>query len=162
MTETLTHFALKDLSKKGNPYVCLPGISIEVNERSCLVIEKNRIFDRIVTNDLVEIINKNEFIWKGRADFVINTAGIKIHPELLEAKIGKFFPNHRFYFYGRASERFGQELILYIESDIDFDISELSKKLKAVLIGYEFPKELVVIKKFDLTPTGKIIRKLYE
>jgi hypothetical protein len=42
------------------------------------------------------------------------------------------------------------------------DISELSKKLKEVLIGYEFPKELVVIKKFDLTPTGKIIRKLYE
>lgn len=162
MTETLTHFALKDLSKKGNPYVCLPGISIDVDERSCLIIEKNKIFDRIVTNDLVEKIRENEFIWKGRTDFVINSGGVKIHPELLEAKIGKFLPTNRFYFYGRPSERFGQELILYIESDIDLDISELSIKLKAVLIGYEFPKELVVIKKFDLTPTGKFIRKLYE
>jgi O-succinylbenzoic acid--CoA ligase len=162
MTETMTHFALKDLSKKGSPYVCLPGISIEVDERSCLIIEKNKIFDRIVTNDLVEKISEKEFVWKGRADFVINSGGIKIHPELLEAKIGKFFPNNRFYFYGRASERFGQELILYIESDIDLDIFELSINLKQELIGYEFPKELVVIKKFELTPTGKIIRKLYE
>ncbi|WP_332912306.1 hypothetical protein [Algoriphagus boritolerans] len=40
--------------------------------------------EQIQTNDLVELTSETSFKWQGRVDFVINSGGVKFHPELLE------------------------------------------------------------------------------
>ena len=71
MTETITHIAVRALNhiskntKKSN-YQVLPGISISKDQRSCLVIDAPKILDqRIITNDVVDIISKRQFNGRG-------------------------------------------------------------------------------------------------
>jgi len=65
----------------------LPGISIAVDDRGCLVISAPHLGGRIVTNDRVELIGSNRFRWLGRWDRVINSGGVKLMPEKIEADL---------------------------------------------------------------------------
>ena len=44
-------------------------------------------FGRLVTNDVVELVSESEFRWLGRYDNVINSGGIKLHPEEMEKRL---------------------------------------------------------------------------
>lgn len=160
MTETITHFALKNISNQDDYYACLPGISIDVDERGCLVINKNKISEKLITNDLIDKIDDQHFRWIGRIDNVINSAGIKISPELVEQKIQHLLKSN-FFIHGRKSERFGEEAVLYIEGDSDQNSDEIKGSISQVLEVYEQPKEIIFIHKFERTDTSKIIRKNY-
>ncbi|MEM6687205.1 MAG: AMP-binding protein, partial [Bacteroidota bacterium] len=86
MTETITHIAAKPLNhlskNKKASYQTLPNIQITTDNRNCLVIAAPSITkEKISTNDVVEIISQTEFNWLGRYDNVINSGGIKLHPE---------------------------------------------------------------------------------
>jgi len=76
MTETITHIAAKKVGE--NAFSILPNIQISQNEKNCLVIDAQKISEElIVTNDLVEILNENQFVFLGRIDNVVNSGGIK-------------------------------------------------------------------------------------
>ena len=158
MTETITHFALKNISKNERAYHCLPGIEIGIDERGCLIIEKNQISERLITNDLIEIINSKTFIWKGRIDNVINSAGIKISPEEIEEQIAQFIPNNRFYVGGRTSEKFGEELVLYVEGEKPLSWDGDYEDILKTLDKYHQPKAVIFQREFSTTKTGKILR----
>src|SRR5690606_7297256 len=93
MTETVSHVALKLLNTPAKqPYFePLEGVDISIDDRGCLVISADYLSDRIVTNDLVELGEAGQFTWLGRADNVINTGGIKVIPESLEARLQPLF-----------------------------------------------------------------------
>lgn len=86
MTETITHIAVKKIGEKS--FSVLPNVKIATDERDCLVITAPRISDtNIVTNDVVELLSETQFLLLGRIDNVINSGGIKLFPEQIEAKL---------------------------------------------------------------------------
>lgn len=157
MTETVTHIALKQLNHltvTPSFYTVLPDVTIYKDQRNCLVIKAPKISDSIIfTNDVVNLVATNQFEWLGRFDNVINSGGIKLHPELIEEKLRETIDS-RFFVAGVPDEYLGEKLILIVEGkirNIAFEESLLSK--------YEKPKEVHFIKIFSETPTGKINRK---
>lgn len=162
MTETITHIAVKKLNNfrvlnrayKDEFYQTLPNVTIYKDERNCLVISAPKVSDEIIfTNDVVNLISDTQFEWLGRFDNVINSGGIKLHPEKIEQKISKIIQN-RFFVIGIPDEKLGEKLVLMVEGnqqEINFDTAQLSK--------FEIPKEIYFVNEFVETKTGKIQRK---
>ncbi|WP_281225814.1 AMP-binding protein [Flavobacterium aquiphilum] len=153
MTETITHIAAKRVGVKA--FTTLPHVTVSVNENQCLeIVAKNIGNEKIVTNDIVELISDTQFVWLGRFDNVINSGGIKIMPEQVESKLSTLIPR-RYFVTGLPDDILGEHVVLYVEgSPIEIDHSVFD-----VLDKYEKPKEIVFIPKFKETATGKIMRE---
>lgn len=153
MTETISHIAIKKIGELY--FTVLPNVKISLDERSCLVIEASQLLkEKIITNDIVAIVNTTQFILKGRIDNVINSGGIKIFPEEVEEKLAKYI-SAPFFITSKPDEILGEKVILVIEA-MPFSIenivfSELSK--------YQIPKEILFLESFERTETQKINRK---
>lgn len=152
MTETITHIAAKKIGETA--FSTLPNVTVSVNEDQCLeVLAKNIKNEKIVTNDIVELISDTQFVWIGRFDNIINSGGIKIMPELVESKLSLLIPR-RYFISGEPDEVLGQKVVLYVEGapmDIDTAIFDGLDK-------YEKPKEIVFVSAFKETATGKFKR----
>lgn len=153
MTETITHIAAKRVGEKA--FTVLPDVTVSYDERNCLVIHAPKISDDvIITNDIVELVNENQFIFLGRMDNVINSGGIKLIPEQIEEKLaGKI--DRRFYFTSKEDKILGEKLVLVIEGEY-FPVDE---KLFDDIDKYQKPKEILFIPQFKETISGKILRK---
>lgn len=153
MTETITHIAAKRVGDK--LFTVLPDVTISYDDRNCLVIHAPKIIaeETVVTNDLVELVNENQFKFLGRIDNVINSGGIKILPEQLEQKLdGKL--DRRFFITSKEDLELGEKVVLVIEGE-SFDVDP---KVFDCLDKYEHPKELIFVSKFIETENGKVIR----
>ena len=154
MTETLTHVAIKPLNGPNisDLFRALDGIHFEKDDRGCLAIHASALNPvPIVTNDLVELIDENSFRWLGRFDNVINSGGVKIIPELVEAKLLSIIPNNRFFINGESDESLGEKVVLVVEGNvIEISFDSLEK--------FEKPKEIYFISEFLETESGKIRR----
>jgi O-succinylbenzoic acid--CoA ligase len=153
MTETISHIAIKKIGELS--FTVLPNVTISVDDRNCLVIEASELFkEKVITNDIVEIVNATQFILKGRIDNVLNSGGIKIFPEEVEEKLAKYI-SAPFFIGSKPDEILGEKVILVIEAtpfSIDNSVfSELSK--------YQIPKQILFVEAFDRTETQKINRK---
>lgn len=160
MTETLTHIAVRRLTPEASDvFKCLPGITVEMSEKNTLQIRGDRFENVITTNDRVDLFGKQQFRWLGRADFTINTGGIKVQPEQIEAAIGDLIDN-RFIVASERDELLGSKVILLIEG-LALQPSEeahLMHKIKQRLKPYEVPKAIQYLPQFNRTLNGKIIR----
>lgn len=167
MTETITHIAARRINpkkkeKKNSGYFkALPNINLSTDDRGCLVIKAPQLNeDIIVTNDIVELKTYKKFVWKGRFDNVINSGGVKLHPEEIETKL-QLTISHRFFIASIPDDSLGDKLILVIERDYD-RIEELSlidaiQRIEG-LNKYEIPKKIYFLPQFIETATGKIQR----
>jgi O-succinylbenzoic acid--CoA ligase len=173
MTETITHIAVKKLNNFGLPkgnatnntfYKILPNTTIYKDERNCLVIKNTNISDKVIfTNDVVALISDTQFEWLGRFDNVINSGGIKLYPEKIEAALSKMI-KQRFFVAGIKDEKLGERLVLLIESAEDKSVEaldQLNRKMKSskLFSKFEIPKEIHFINSFAETETKKIQRK---
>ena len=170
MTETLTHIAVKKIadpdtvktSTKAKNELCfktLPSVTISTDKRNCLVIDApNIMVESFVTNDLVNIISEFEFEWLGRYDNIINSGGIKLIPEHIEAKLVTIIDNP-FFVAGLPDKKLGQRLVMIVEGEPD--VKKLFQQLKSFkpLDKFEVPKEILSVPKFEKTTNGKILRK---
>ena len=153
MTETITHIAARKLGEKA--FTVLPHVTISYDDRNCLVIHAPRISPEVImTNDIVELVNENQFIFLGRMDNVINSGGIKLIPEQIEEKLASKI-QQRFFIASKPDNELGEKVVLVIEGEKH----ELDDSLYESLDKYEKPKELIFITKFKETTTGKILRK---
>lgn len=159
MTETLSHIAIRNLNQPYSEYFeTLPNINIEKDERNCLVVNAPEFSKTlIITNDIVEIKNKNTFKWLGRFDNVINSGGIKIIPEQMEAKIEQLIEKP-FYISGEKDETLGEKVVLFIETDDNLNKQKLLLQLENNLPKYHAPKKIELVKAFNRTTSGKIIK----
>jgi len=153
MTETITHIAAKEIGEAS--FTVLPNVTISYDDRNCLVIHAPRISEEVITtNDLVELVNENQFVFLGRYDNIVNSGGIKLIPEQIEKKLAGKIAG-RYFVAGKKDEALGEKLILIIEGEkINIDNSVYSD-----LDKYEKPKEVYFITKFKETENGKIMRK---
>ncbi|OYX23196.1 MAG: O-succinylbenzoic acid--CoA ligase [Flavobacteriales bacterium 32-35-8] len=162
MTETVSHFALKQLNNftddqhnKQQHFKLLPGITISQDDRNCLVVEVPYISpDKIVTNDVVEIHSETEFEWIGRYDNVVNTGGVKVFPEQIENKLAGII-DKRYIIASEPDEVLGEKLILVVEDKTN----ELDPSVFDGLEKFEKPKVVYNLEKFNETGFGKIQRK---
>jgi O-succinylbenzoic acid--CoA ligase len=153
MTETITHIAAKKVGEKA--FMVLPNVTISYDERNCLVIHAPKISEEIIqTNDLVELVSENQFVFLGRMDNVINSGGIKLIPEQIEDKLSKHI-HKRFFITSKEDKELGEKLVLVIEGQKE----DLEGSLFDDLDKYEKPREIIFIPKFKETASGKIMRK---
>ncbi|MCX8489949.1 MAG: AMP-binding protein [Cyclobacteriaceae bacterium] len=165
MTETISHVALKQLNGLGKSsfFTTLPGVSIRQDERGCLCIQTSYLESELVTNDIVEMVDVNKFIWLGRWDNVINTGGLKVFPETIEAKVEATFAQlnitNLFFIAGLSDQRWGQAVTLLIEGELSSQEKErLRGNLKTALYKFEIPQSIVYLPLFKRTDSGKINR----
>jgi O-succinylbenzoic acid--CoA ligase len=165
MTETVSHIALAKINREELVYEVLPGVEIGTDQEQRLWIKAPMASHQILqTNDLVKMIDKSHFQWLGRADFTINSGGIKLQPELMEPKIAPafeaIFGHQHFFLFGKEDERLGQKLVLVIGHE-DKDVTKeqlLRNALKNLFNRYHLPKEILYVKEFVKTASGKINR----
>lgn len=155
MTETCSHVALRDITAREGHFTALPGISFGVDERGCLVIN-----DRFVTNDVVELLSPTRFVWLGRADNVIVSGGLKLHPEQLEARMRPLLPSDTlFYISSRPSERWGREAVIVLCAG-EISDSDLMAVARKTLPAKMVPKAVVHAEP-EFTDSGKLKRRRF-
>jgi O-succinylbenzoic acid--CoA ligase len=162
MTETASHVALQVLNGENrSDYFKLinPNVGIGLDGRQCLNIQAKHISSEIIqTNDQVEIIDAEHFKWLGRIDNVINSGGIKLHPEQIEKKIADII-TYRFYIFAQKDKTFEERPALLIETDQRFDPQLLMSRLRKVLLKIELPVSIYQTSHFTETENGKINKK---
>ncbi len=162
MTETLSHVAIRRINgiEKTDKYSALPGITFEMDRRGCLIIQAFFLKEKIFTNDVVSLINDQTFIWKGRVDNVINSGGVKVFPEEIEKKISSLIPE-RYFLAGLPDNRLGDKLTLFIEGEPykESELKALSVSFSKILERFEKPREIIFVRNFSLTASGKVNRK---
>ncbi|HEA29513.1 MAG TPA: O-succinylbenzoic acid--CoA ligase [Leeuwenhoekiella sp.] len=159
MTETISHIAIRRVNLKKDidgprPFKALKNVSVSQDERGCLVIKAPKVStDPVITNDMVELLSYKRFLLLGRIDNVVNSGGIKLFPEHIEAKLSPQI-DVPFFLAGEPDNALGEKLILIVESDsidwVDLDFSILDK--------YEIPKAVYFIPNFERTENGKLRR----
>ena len=159
MTETITHVAARRINgfAKSEVYHAFPNVKFSADDRGCLVISAPKIASEdIVTNDLVELTSPISFKWLGRADFVINSGGVKINPETVEKKLEPYF-NIPFIISSEKDEALGEKLVLVVE---DFTSQEKPNysEIFSTLESYERPKKVYTLSQFPYTETGNVKR----
>lgn len=170
MTETASHVALRRVTKDFLlPFTPLPGIYIKTRKEGRIQINLNDgLTEPILTNDIAEILPDGRFRLLGRTDNVIISGGLKIHPALLEQKIGNVLNDYPeiqnsisdFYITSRKDNLWGDRVVLAIEGtawskNIQQYILEIFRN---ILPKHEVPKEIVFFQLFERTTTGKIKR----
>jgi O-succinylbenzoate synthase len=158
MTETLSHIALKQVAPITEyAFTAFPGIRLSVSNKNCLLIAYPEMgILAMETNDVVELHTSSSFTWLGRLDFVINSGGIKIHPENIE-KLLEPLIQRPFCLIGKPDEKLGEKAVLVLEGEA-FDPVDLMKQIKHLLPRYQCPKEIKFINEFPRTDSKKIKR----
>ena len=163
MTETITHIALRRINGKERSewFTPLADVQISASKENTLMINYNNIGAfNLVTNDLAEINDNGNFKILGRIDNVIISGGLKIHPEILEKKITEILENN-FFIYGLSNEKLGQKVVLFVEGKTAKTNPKILMELTQILTNLEMPKEIIRVRQFERTNSGKLIRKNY-
>ncbi|MCF0051925.1 AMP-binding protein [Dyadobacter sp. LJ53] len=166
MTETVSHIALRRLNGENfsEDYHFLPNIIFGTDDRGCLHISGPVTNGEIVqTNDLVEITG-DTFKWIGRADNVINSGGVKIVLDKVDAGVGEVFYDLKiasaFFNWFVVDEKLGQKLILVIEgTENAFQADDIIPQIRKRLSAYETPKHVYFVQHFSKTTTDKVDKR---
>lgn len=161
MTETLSDIAIRKMEDPPSEFKCLPHVEITKDKRGCLEVTSDLLqVDHFVTNDEIELLGNQRFRLIGRIDEVINSGGIKLHPQQIERKLSQVLSAH-FFVGGIKDEILGEKVILAVKNSPTLKIEKLLEKINKCdnLKTYEVPKSIIVFADFKETENGKIIRK---
>ncbi|KYG72936.1 AMP-binding protein [Roseivirga echinicomitans] len=159
MTETVSHIALRAMNgaNKSDFFTVLDGISVEIDERDCLRIRADVTLNEwIQTNDVMEL-KGSEFKWLGRADFVINSGGIKIHLDQLENQLEQLLDTEVILL-KKSHQQLGETYVAAIVNKHNRTIEELKSAIDSSLEKYHKPNALFLIDILPRTASGKIDR----
>ena len=156
MTETLTHFAIKQISPNYSEWFkTIDGFEIDSNKNDELIIKKNGMINSTLkTKDLIKKKSSSEFKWLGRSDNIINSGGIKLIPEEIERKIVQLI-SVKFVLIGVPDNELGEKIVIVSEKPLKIELEKINKYLSK----YEKIKLSKIISKFPITESGKIKRR---
>lgn len=168
MTETLSHIALRRLNgeKADDWYTPFDTVTLGQTADGCLTIDAPLVHDGLLmTNDIVEMRTveregkeTKQFRIRGRKDNVIDSGGIKIQIEEVEAAL-KPFLKAAFTISKAKDEKFGEIVVLVTE---DTDMATIQETCMNALPKYWQPRRYVHVDKLPMTETGKPARKEIE
>ena len=161
MTETISHFAVRQLKPNLEEiFRCLEGFEVRSHSDGTLeVILPDGT--SIKTNDIADVNSSTTFQWLGRRDDVINSGGIKIHPEQVEKALAAVIP-YPFKAFGQPHPTLGTQLVLRVHVPAPpVDALQLETKwitwAKQNLPRHHAPKK-VEWKELNQTASGKWMR----
>ena len=157
MTETYSHIALQNLSRGEEHYTAVAQVKFSKQGDNLVIHAPHIGIEKLITTDCVDLISPTKFVWKGRSDFVINSGGIKLHPEQIEKQISSVISTP-FFVFGLPDQQLGESLSIVFEGHIPDEAQSMILKLET-LRKYEIPKNYFVLSKF-VRLNGKIQRKL--
>ena len=160
MTETLSHIALRRLSGEDASEWYTPFNSVKVclSDEGCLVIDAPLVCaERLVTNDMAELLPDGRFRILGRKDNVICSGGIKIQAEEVEHELHSHL-SAPYLISKRKDAKFGEVVVLLTEGDT----AEARRVCEQVLPKYHQPRVYVHVDRIPLTETGKPARRQAE
>jgi O-succinylbenzoic acid--CoA ligase len=156
MTETVSHVALKKLNAKDSPFQAIGDTSFREKEGELIIDSPQLQITSLHTNDIVDLIDEQHFHWKGRKDFVINSGGIKIHPEVIEEKIKSILKESNFIVSSVKDVTYGEKIIVICERK---DYAEIKNVIEDWSFDrYEKPKKIYIVDFLPKTKSGKIDR----
>ena len=184
MTETATHIALRRLNgPDASPWFHpLPGVEIDVDPRGCLRLRGPMTLGQwLQTNDLIELPSTNAdplpphrspstvhgspFRWLGRWDNVINSGGVKVQVERVEAAVERAWlalglAERRCFVAGTPDARLGEAVTLIIEGTPLAAATQeaLLAELTARVQRFERPRRVRYLLALAETASGKIDR----
>lgn len=158
MTETYSHIALRSVYPETSDWFCaVPGVHFR-SEEGHLIIEAPHLGIRdLKTNDQVKLKSNTEFQWLGRSDFVINSGGIKIFPEVIEKKLASAISSP-FFIAGIPHPSLGEQVALVIEKSETKSAVNRENIFNRNLSQYEKPRTTIYVHRIVKTATGKINR----
>lgn len=159
MTETYSHVAIRQIHPVRDPFFsAMESVTFSTKDDKLVIHAPHIGIDALETNDIVKLDGNSRFQWLGRADNIINSGGIKIHPELIENKLAEII-KAPFFITGKSDKKYGEKVVLIVERDPDtMSEKQLQKLIKDVLDKYEKPKAIIWVDNMIMTPTGKINR----
>lgn len=156
MTETCSHVALARGDDSRRIFRAMPGITFSITDDSRLIINAPVFsFGTLTTNDIVELISPERFRWRGRADGIINSGGIKFVPEELE-KLYSPYINGRFYVTHIADPVWGQAIVLIAEHGTETNIATVLRD--NIADHRQLPKRIFIVPHLPEASNGKIRR----
>lgn len=156
MTETCSHVALARADDPRRIYHALPGITFDTDTRGCLrIVAPAFSFGVLQTNDIVELIDSQSFIYRGRADSIINSGGLKLVAEEIEALCAPLLPGRAFYVVGRPHRQWGQAACLVIEGRPDEAAAIMDRLRRGIADHRMLPKLIETVATLPRTASGK-------
>lgn len=166
-TETLTHIARRSWSKhrhdRGAWFQPLEGVSVSADDRGCLVIQASHLGSaEVFTNDVVELSDQG-FRILGRADSMINSGGVKLFPERIEALLTGI-TEQPFCIIPQPHDLLGQQPWLVLEGQplSSEEESALLNQCAQLVSRFERPGGISYLPVFPRTESGKIRRGLIQ
>ena len=155
MTETLSHIALRKLNRAeaSDWYTPFENVRIRLSEEGTLIIHApNVCAEELTTNDIAEINDEGKFRILGRKDNTINSGGVKIQIEQVEATLKEYL-DVPFQITARKDAKFGEIVVLlYNKVKEEADIRHICEEK---LPAYWMPKIYLPVEELPLTGTGK-------
>ena len=155
MTETLSHIALRRLNgaEASHWYTPFENVRIRLSKENTLIIHAPSVCaEELTTNDIAEINDEGKFRILGRKDNTINSGGVKIQIEQVEATLKEYL-DVPFQITARKDTKFGEIVVLlYNKVKEEADIRRICEEK---LPAYWVPKIYLPVKELPLTGTGK-------
>ena len=160
MTETCSHVALRRIKDNDRLYRAMPGVTFDIDDRECLVINAPHLsIGMVVTNDIVKLHNSTSFEWLGRIDNVINTGGMKVLAEDVERRLSTLL-DMPFYIAGEEDPKWGTRVTLHIEKErTEADAQKIDDLCRETLRPHERPKKIYFHAALNRTSSGKLKRQ---
>ncbi len=152
MTETASHVAIRPLGSDFYTAVGATEFSIDADE--CLCISAPHLgIAQLQTHDRVRLLDNKRFHYEGRLDHVINSGGVKLHPEKFESVCDA--DGIETVMSSREHERYGQVPVMVLRriEDVQALINALSR-----WEGTARPKEACIIPEWPQLENGKLDR----
>lgn len=158
MTETASHVALRKItSDEEAPYLALDGISFKTQDSQLVIACRDFKQGDLLTTDCVELLSPQSFRYKGRMDFVINSGGKKIHPELLEHKLKEALQGD-YMIVPFDDSIYGQGIGLIL-TDGTNEVSIAQFKSIPSIEPQEIPRKYMVVERLKRNAAEKLDRK---
>ena len=155
MTETLSHIALRRLNgtEASDWYTPFENVRIRLSEENTLIIHAPSVCaEELTTNDIAEINEEGKFRILGRKDNTINSGGVKIQIEQVEATLKEHL-HTPFQITARKDAKFG-EIVVLLYNKVK-DEAEVRHICEENLPAYWVPKIYLRVEELPLTGTGK-------
>lgn len=157
MTETLSHIALRRLNgpDASDWYTPFQGVKVSLSPENTLTIEAPAVCaEKLTTNDICEFNAQGQFHILGRKDNTINTGGVKVQIEQVENALKTALPVP-FMVTAVPDPKFGERIVLLLESEENTDVFPLLAQAYDQLPTYWRPKQTFFVRHLPQTETGK-------
>ncbi len=158
MTETLSHIALRRLNgpDASTHYHPFANVRLSLSAEGTLVVQAPLVCDEtLVTNDVAQLFPDGTFTILGRKDNVINTGGIKVQIEQVEAVLRPHL-SCPFAVTSVPDARLGEAIVLLLEQASPSETNTFP--VVDQLPRYHRPKHIYCVSSLPMTGSGKIDR----